>query len=99
MNKLVMALAYVHRYGLIAALIIVRRVNNLKLLGIILLVYAGWTLTGYLLKWEHIYCSWQNAYHEKMTPGNTNWRHIDKKDVWCVSFLFGIAGVVILVVF
>ncbi len=94
-----MALAYVHRYGLIAALILTKCANNLKLLGIFLLTYAVWTLVGYLLKWKHIYCSWQNAYHEKMTPSSTNWRHIDKKDVWCVTFLFCLAGFVVLIVF
>lgn len=64
----IIVLAYFHRYGCFALMFLLFFLSNNKMmLGLSLLVYAFYTLFGYLFRWKHIYCSYQNAYHQKMT--------------------------------
>ena len=52
------------------------------------IVNSIWTLVGYKLKWKHIFCSYQNTYHCKMTPGAIDWDWIEKKDAYGVPLIF-----------
>ena len=68
-NLAVMALAYGHRYVfpvLIPGCSIHfgTKETVMLLLGIGLLIYAAYSLAGYLLRWKHIFCSYQNAYQK-----------------------------------
>ena len=56
------------------------------------IAFAIWSLIGYKRKWKHIYCSFQNAYHQKMTPNNIQWHKIKKSDAYGVSLIFLILG-------
>lgn len=101
-NTAVIVLAYLHRYGLIAVLCVFLAVSqadtDLLYMGIFLLVYSVWTFVGYRWKWEHIYCSYQNAYHEKMTPNSIQWDHIKLSDAYgipLIAFLVGLACVLV----
>ena len=101
-NTAVIVLAYLHRYGLIAVLCVFLAVfqadTDLLYMGIFLLVYSVWTFVGYRWKWEHIYCSYQNAYHEKMTPNSIHWDHIKLSDAYgipLIAFLVGLACVLV----
>ena len=64
-----------------------------------LLFFSVWTFVGYKRRWKHIFCSYQNAYHRKMTPGRIDWDQIKKSDAYGVPlifFLFALAGIAVL---
>lgn len=90
-------LAYFHRYALpflsigIPGLIWGKEYSLLSL-GFGTLFFAAYTLVGYLCRWNHIYCSYQNASHEKMTPHRIVWSNIKKSDAYGVPAIFGILG-------
>ena len=91
----IIALAYLHRYGWIAILfgcIAIFPKAVFLIFGIGFIAYAIWSFVGYKLKWEHIFCSYQNAYHLKMTPNNIRWGWIDKSDAYGVPIIFFIIG-------
>lgn len=68
-------------------------------LGILWLFYALYTWIGYQRRWKHLYCSYQNAYHREMTPEHIRWNDIKKSDVYSVTILFGLFGLLALAVF
>ena len=95
----VILLAYVHRY-LYPLLIIVIPIflsNQYSFLcmGILLLSYAAYDLVGYLCKWKHIFCSYQNAYHQEMTPNIIDWSKIKKSDAYGIPVILGVLGIAI----
>ena len=98
--KIVVTLAYFHRYGWLATMMVPIMIMP-KLMpytvGICLILFSLWTLIGYKLKWRHIYCSFQNAYHKKMTPYSINWSEIKKSDIYVIFVLFLILGLMILI--
>lgn len=78
---MVILLALFHRYGWIVAMIIVMNFGNPLLIGsVFLLIFSIWSIIGYVFKWNHIFCSYQNAYHKKMTPNTVNWSKVKKRD-------------------
>lgn len=94
----IIALAYFHRYGWIAvmfALVLVFR-ETLYVFAVSTIVYAVWTFIGYKLRWRHIFCSYQNAYHIKMTPERIDWDMIEKHDAYGVPVLFLLMGLLCL---
>ena len=56
------------------------------------ILYGLYQLMGYLLRWTHIYCSYQNAYHKEMTPEDVDWNEIQKSDGYGVPIIFGVIG-------
>lgn len=101
-NTMVIVLAYLHRYGWIAIMCVFLAVSRadtyLPYMGVFSLVYSVWSFVGYRWKWEHIYCSYQNAYHEKMTPNSIHWDRIKISDAYgipLISFLLGLACVLV----
>lgn len=97
--KLTIVLAYADRYLypilVLLPLIIYR---NFLLSGIACFVFALYKLIGYLCKWKHIFCSYQNACHKKMTPNNINWSQVKKSDAYGVPAVFGIIGTLMIIV-
>ncbi len=92
----IIALAYFHRYGWIAvmfALVLILR-ETLYVFAVSTIVYAVWTFVGYKCRWRHIFCSYQNAYHAKMTPERIDWDRIEKHDAYGVPVLFLVMGLV-----
>ena len=99
--KRVIALAYFHRYGWIAVMtglaFFVPR-SMLSIFGVCCTLFSIWSLIGYKLKWRHIYCSYQNAYHKTMTPNSVQWSKVKKSDAYGVPLIFLILGLALLVV-
>ena len=97
-EKRIIALAYLHRYGWIAIAFLLTLIHP-KFLFISCIAFSIWSFVGYKCKWKHIFCSYQNAYHIKMTPDSINWNWIEKSDAYLIPIIFfiiGIAGVIII---
>lgn len=97
------ALAYHHRYGWIVVLFFAlmfckNRLSFGFVTGGVMIVHAAHTLLGYVFRWKHIYCSYQNAYHKKMTPDIVCWADIRKSAVYGVPAFFFVLGVAITVI-
>lgn len=72
--------------------------KSLYVAGSIVIVFSIWSLLGYLLKWKHIFCSFQNAYHMPMTPNKINWSIIRKSDAYGIPAIFFILGLGLIIV-
>ena len=101
----IIALALLHRYGWIGVLLLIVFVFNDYVTYALTagsLIYSVWTFVGYKCKWKHIFCSYQDAYHRKMTPGVIDWSSIKKTDAYGIPLIFlvlalmGIAVIVFL---
>lgn len=92
--------AYINRYFypflILIFLLLGKSRSDFVPAGISLLVYAAYELIGYLCRWKHIFCSYQNAYHRKMTPDRIDWDIISKKDAYGVPLFFAVSGIVLL---
>ena len=95
-NKIII-LAYLHRYGWIVimlACIAIWIEQIFYILGAGCIGFSIWSLIGYKCKWKHIYCSYQNAYREKMTPHSIRWHKIKKSDALGVPLIFLVFGII-----
>lgn len=93
-------LAYFHRYGwIITMFFCMKFVNPYLAGGVFCLVFSVWSLIGYKLKWKHIYCSYQNASHKRMTPELVDWNNIRKSDTIGIPVIFLIISLILLVYF
>ena len=100
-EKRIIAMAYFHRYGWIAAMmacIAIWPKQMFLILSVACLSFSVWSFIGYKKKWKHIYCSFQNSYHQKMTPNNIQWHRVKKSDAYGVPLIFLIIGLACLVV-
>ena len=96
---LIVGLAYFHRYGWMWLMLPMLVFAKFKyVLGIGTIAFAAWTWLGCQLRWQHIYCSFQNARHLPMTPDRANWDTVKKSDAWGIPALFMILGVALLCV-
>ncbi len=95
-DTFVIVLAYLNRYGLLALFFLPLAFNKNRLgiliLGILLLAYSAIQFFGYLLKWRFIFCSYQNAYHTKMTPDAVDWNFVSKTDAFGIPAVFTVFG-------
>ena len=99
-ENLIIALAYLHRYGLLLGIVICIAAfsrGELLILAIGCLLYAVWTFVGYKCRWKHIFCSYQNTYRQRMTPNNIRWGWVKKSDVYATSIILLILSVACLV--
>ena len=104
-NQRVRALALFCRYGIIAIIVAglvvcmkLRRDYLLLIMGVGLLLLAAWNTAGYFFRWRHVYCSWQNAKKQRMTPHDIRWGTVDRKEFFaCVALdaVMGIAAIVV----
>lgn len=101
-RTLIKAWAYVVRYGMpiggfLPALIVKAFTDSRRAmflaLGAGFSFFALYYLIGYLLRWTHMYCVYQDAYHEKMTPDRVDWSKVEKKDAWGIPLIFLAFGV------
>ncbi len=98
-TKLVILLAYFHRYGWIAlTLIIMYLTDSFSPLSISCIIYSVWTFLGYIFRWKHIYCSYQNAYHNTMTPNTVDWDNVKKTDTYGIPIVFMLFGIGLLLI-
>ena len=87
----IIALAYLHRYGFLIGMVVCAAVFSqvrYLIFGIGFLLYAIWSFVGYKLRWKHIFCSYQNAYHKSMTPNNIRWGWVKKSDAYGIPIIF-----------
>ena len=101
-KKRVIVLALFHRYAytiLFPLLIIFIFAKNTMFLlfGVNFILFALHSLIGYVCRWKHIYCSYQNAYKEKMTPNNICWAKIRKVDAYGIPLFFGALGLIMII--
>ena len=104
-SRRVRVLALFCRHGIIAiivaALVVcmkLRRDYLLLIMGVGFLLFAAWNTTGYFLRWRHVYCAWQNAKKQRMTPNDIRWGTVDRKEFFvCVALdaVMGIAAIVV----
>ncbi|MBR5774532.1 MAG: hypothetical protein IKY44_06755 [Clostridia bacterium] len=97
----IIALAYFHRYGWIAITIACMMLcpnQGFYICAASCIAFSLWSFVGYKLKWRHIYCSYQNAYHKKMTPHSIRWSTIKKSDLYGVPLIFFVLGLIALVI-
>lgn len=93
-NSRIIALAYFHRYGWIAVMLICFIITkSLYTIGAFSIAFSIWSLIGYRLKWKHIFCSYQNAYHMSMTPNRISWDIIRKSDAYGIPAILFVVGV------
>ena len=100
-EKRIIALAYFHRYGWIAAMmacIAIWPKQMLLIFSVACLSFSIWSFIGYKKKWKHIYCSFQNSYRQKMTPNSIQWNKIKKSDAYGDPLVFCIIGLALLAV-
>ena len=98
----VIVLAYLNRYGyplmLLAAALFAEEFRDklmmLTVLAVGMFLLGLYDLAGYLLRWKHIYLSYQSMYHRKMIPTRIEWDRLPKKDAYGVPATFMIAGVI-----
>ena len=98
-ENVIIALAYFHRYGWIVAMmicIVVWLQQSICIISAGCIAFSFWSLFGYKNKWKHIYCSYQDAYHQKMSPNNIQWHKIKKSDAYGVPLMFFIIGLALL---
>ena len=100
-GKRIIAMAYFHRYGWIAAMMVCIAIwpkQMFLIFSVACLSFSVWSFIGYKKKWKHIYCSFQNSYHQKMTPNNIQWHKVKKSDAYGVPLIFLIIGLALLVI-
>ncbi len=106
-SKRVMILAGLLRYGfpigvLVLTLIVGKvtgsRRATMAALGAGCLILGLYELLGYLLKWKHFYCAYQNSYHQDMMPDMVDWGKVRKSDAYGVPAIFITLGIACLFV-
>ncbi len=99
-STFIIVLAYANRYFyplLILLFLSFGKLNsNYIPTGISILAFSAYELIGVLCKWKHIFCSFQNAYHQKMTPKEIDWEKISKIDAYGIPCIFAIWGILLL---
>ena len=93
----IIALAFFHRYGWIVVLLLfVGSFNDYALHFLTggCIIHSAWTFIGYKRKWKHIFCSYQDSYHRKMTPGEIDWDWVEKKDAYGIPLIFLVMGLI-----
>lgn len=97
-EKRIIALAYCNRYGcFLGALAAMFLPNREMWIGIVSFAWGLYQFVGYKLKWKHIYCSYQDAYHQKMTPNRMKWSMIKKSDAYGIPAFFCIMGIALII--
>lgn len=99
-NTVTVLLAYAHRYLYLPLIIFVSYLAGkdamLLYMGIGALLFAVYSFIGFKWRWKHIFCSFQNTYHQKMTPNHIDWDSIKKTDGYGVPIIFGILGLALI---
>ena len=65
-----------------------------------IMFYGFYLLIGILFRFRHIYCMYQLANHQKMTPNAIYWNSMKKSSLYgvpIVCFIFGMAGAIIFI--
>lgn len=99
-ERWIIALAYYHRYGWIFTMIALTLIwpkQFAYIVGCGGIIFSVWSFVGYKCKWRHIYCSHQNASHEKMTPNSIQWSRVKTSDAYGIPIIFFVLGVALII--
>jgi len=100
-------LAYFWRYGFLpfiplfmvgGAFLFNNEYGMLIGMSIFMLIMAVYLLIGAIFHFRHIYCMYQNANHQEMTPNKIYWNSMKNSDIYGVPIIFiiiGIAGLIV----
>ena len=101
----ILFLALMHRYGFPVLAVLVpmglRKWLGFPLMlcmGMCFLGMAVYDCLGYKLRWKHWYCSYQHAYHQKMTPDRVQWHTVKKTDAYGIPLVWAVLGIAMLAV-
>ena len=95
----IIALAYFHRYGWIAVMMICicfYPEYAVYLMSGFCMGFSVWSLVGYKLRWKHIFCSYQESSHQSMTPHSVRWGQIRKSDAYGIPLIFAVLSLMLL---
>ena len=97
----IILLAYLHRYVypllvVVLPLLAESKMNAVLYMGIAFILIALYDFLGFKFRWIHIFCSYQNAYHQRMTPDQILWSKIKKTDAYGVPAVFSLVGLAML---
>lgn len=98
-NKII-TLAYLHRYGWIAIMLVCIMIwieQIFYIMGAGFIGFSIWSFIGYKRKWKHIYCSYQDAHREAMTPHSIQWHKIKKSEAIGSPLVFLAVGIISLI--
>ena len=102
-DKLFIVLAYMNRYVFPFSIIFFSTVFGEEYKSLMMgggcIIFAAYQLVGYICRWKHIYCAYQNASHQKMTPHNIRWHTVKKSEIYGIPALFGILGIALIAVY
>ncbi|MBP3493973.1 MAG: hypothetical protein IKV68_00640 [Oscillospiraceae bacterium] len=101
-NRRIECLAFVHHYVfpvLVFGTPFLCGKYAVLAMGIGLIILAAYDLLGYLRQWKHIYCSWQKAHRQRMTPDDIRWSYIKKQEIYGVVAVTSFVGIVSIFVF
>jgi lipopolysaccharide export LptBFGC system permease protein LptF len=105
--KRVKLLAYFWRYGFLpfiplfmvgGAFLFNNEYGMLIGMSTFLLIMAIYLLMGAIFRFRHIYCMYQNANHQEMTPNKIYWISMKNSDIYGVPIIFiiiAIAGLIV----
>jgi len=101
-KKRIVILAVFHRYAYtilfpLLIILIFRKNMVFLLLGADFILLALHSLIGYICRWKHIYCSYQNAHRKQMTPDNICWAKMKKVDAYGIPLFFGVLGIIMII--
>ena len=101
-NTIIIILAYANRYIYPFMILLLPMLGGkefyLLVMGICTIFFAIYEFVGYKCKWKHIYCSYQDAYHQKMTPNNIRWHQVKKSDAYGIPLFCGVLGVAMIII-
>ena len=102
----VIALAYFHRYFLalvcpsfcVTILIFgYKPVPSIISMAVPILIYSVYTIVGCLLKWDHIYCSYQHSSKQRMTPIYIRWHDMPFSEKYGVPIFLGFVSLAMII--
>ena len=57
-----------------------------------MILYGAYWFLGYRLQWRHVFCAYQEAAHEKMTPEQCDWSRFPKKEGYGLPLILYLIG-------
>ena len=95
------ALAYFHRFFLVLTLpsfvtsVLIFGYNPVPAvisMAVPVFLYSIYSVVGCIFKWSHIYCSYQHAAKQKMTPTYIRWNDMPFSEKYGVPMFLGIVS-------
>ncbi|MBQ6935613.1 MAG: hypothetical protein IJN49_03600 [Clostridia bacterium] len=101
-KKRIVILALFNRYAYtilfpLLIILIFRKNMVFLLFGADFILMALHSLIGYICRWKHIYCSYQNVHRKQMTPNNICWAKIKKGEAYGSPAIEATIGIALII--